>query len=160
MDKTPTQTMARNGISKGTRVIKRNQSNNHTGTLWQASNQTEQLEKPAGSPWAACAAGDLKSCPLSQLLQSSFSFSTAAKSKQASDLHSCLKKYTTSYLGLLSCRSVKYSLIKYSLAKNTAEIMIQTKLLLSTCLWVFVVIGQFLVPISKVLKLFRVQMCI
>lgn len=80
------------------------------------------------------------------------------KSKEESDLHSCLKKYTTSYLGPLSSRSVKYSLIKYSLAKNTAEIMIQTKLLLSTCLWVFVVFDQFLVPFSRVLKFFRVHM--
>lgn len=74
----------------------------------------------------------------------SFGCSTAAKSKQASDPRPCLKKDIASYLGSLSHQGVKYSLIKYSLAKTTAEVMIQAKLLLSTCLWVFVVFGWFL----------------
>lgn len=54
------------------------------------------------------------------------------------------KKDIASYLGPLSRWGVKYSLIKYSLAKTTAEVMIQAKLLLSACLWVFVVFGWFL----------------
>lgn len=71
------------------------------------------------------------------------------KSKEESDLHSRLKKYTTSYLGPLSSRSVKYSLIKYSLAKkysrdyDTDQTSVINMLVGICCLWpVFTTIFQ------------------
>lgn len=150
MDKTSTQTMTCNGISEETRVIitlalyGKLKSNRAAG---------EACWKPMGSLccWGHALRPNCSSLPSASVLQQK-------ANRRLTYIHSCLKKYTTSYLGPLSARSVKYSLIKYSLAKNAAEIMIQTRLLLSTCLWVFVVFGQFLPLFSGVLNFFRVHM--
>lgn len=115
MDKTLTQTTAHNGISEETRVIitlalygKLQIKQSSWRSLLEAHGQPVLLRTCTGH------AGDMLFIRTAPVF---FSFSTAAKSQQASDLHSCLRKYTTSYLGSLSSTSLKYSLIKYSLAK-------------------------------------------